>query len=176
MGKRTSAVAGRAWRLLRTALSKPRSLFLDPRAFSPSSLKTRGSGSRSHRLHYSEREFSFDDTPAFSFKVRRSASLRLLPCVTPAVDFADDDDEIFFQKCREMRFLEAAEGREEDDGGSHSESESSSSSLAVSTAEEEEEIDSRAEKFIIEFYEQMKLQDQNSNLECNQTLRRGFSC
>ncbi|KAG0483499.1 hypothetical protein HPP92_011583 [Vanilla planifolia] len=161
--KKTSSVASRAWRLLRFAFLwgrrdrtlKQRSL-IRPRIIKRASY--------SYRLHYSEREFSFDDTPARHFKTHnRSASLgRLLPCITPTAASVADDDEfdegrVLFHSCTEAEDSgdhDRADDDEDDEWGSHA-----SCCTTSSSDVEEEEIDTKAEKFITDFYKQMRLQD-----------------
>ncbi|PKA58382.1 hypothetical protein AXF42_Ash013888 [Apostasia shenzhenica] len=156
-GRRASSVARRAWRLLRLAVhwarkpggtSKHR-LLLNPLVLPCNAIKSpRRRGSC--RVHYSERQFSFNETPDSRFKThRRTASLsRLLPCLAPDVDFdgvgGEEDDE-------DVKFLESGEG--EDDGAGWDSEFSSRSSLSSSSPE----IDLRAERFIEKFYEQMRL-------------------
>ncbi|PKA48403.1 hypothetical protein AXF42_Ash020966 [Apostasia shenzhenica] len=169
--KRHSAVVARAWRILRLALlwARKGGAFKQRLLLDLKNLHPRGASAASNRLRYFERQFSFDETPAFHFKMHRPASLRHLriPCITPAVAFDDDDDEIIFERCREMRFLESRENgddeKDQSDGDGVEEGE-----------ETEDEIDSRAEKFIVEFYEQMKLQRQISYLEYDEMLQRGM--
>lgn len=46
------------------------------------------SSSEDDRLHYGERELSFDKTPIFHVKMYRPTSMRyLIPCISPQVDF-----------------------------------------------------------------------------------------
>ncbi|XP_041022223.1 uncharacterized protein LOC121263416 isoform X3 [Juglans microcarpa x Juglans regia] len=98
------------------------------------------SSRRDDRIHYTERELSFDETPIFHVKMHRPGRLRFhlpnIPCITPQVDFdydfagSDDHDDVY--------------------GYDH---------------EEEDGIDLRAEEFIAKFHEQMKLQRQISYLQ-----------
>ncbi|XP_020582189.1 uncharacterized protein LOC110025855 [Phalaenopsis equestris] len=165
MGKKTPTVACRAWRLLRLPLLWTRKGFdLKPRSLDDDSrlLKLETYPSRC-----SEREFSFDDTPSNQFKKHhRSVSLCLLPCLAPSVDFeGEDEDELFLRKSREdsdeldpgRRMVEAEEDWD-------SQSCWSEAMTEKGEGEEEEEIDSRAEKFITEFYQQIKLQPRFSPL------------
>ena len=131
-------------------------------AFRRSEQKRLRPSARTHseRLHYLERQFSIDETPAFHFKMHRPASLRWISCANPAVDFDDDDDErnyFKWDKEREAR-CDSEEGDEgcvvlDNDGGDQ-----------VEEMRREEEIDSKAEEFIARFYDQMKLQRQISYL------------
>ncbi|XP_072996071.1 uncharacterized protein [Typha latifolia] len=146
--RKSSTFAGRAWRLLRLALLWgrkggvfKRDLLFDLRVSSAALLKRLlkpgGEGDRRmDRIHYGEREFSFEETPAFRFK---TPSMRLprIPCITPAEDFYfDDDDDVSFFK-REEEHLDDREEEEEEE-------------------EEEVGIDVRAEEFIAKFYEQIQ--------------------
>ena len=60
-------------------------------------------------IGYREKEFSFDETPLFNFKMHRPASLRFsLPCIKPQVDFdydfsGDVEDNIVFYQQAEGR-------------------------------------------------------------------------
>ncbi|XP_008451654.2 uncharacterized protein LOC103492886 [Cucumis melo] len=125
----------------------------------PKFIKSLGhSTPRGRHLHYGDHELSFDETPVFHVKMHRPASLRFhFPCITPqAVDFKyefdanaddDDDDDDVSEVCssddeRRSSGYDGGEEREDDD--------------------EENGIDLRAEKFIAEFYEQMKMQRQIS--------------
>ncbi|KAL0927750.1 hypothetical protein M5K25_001957 [Dendrobium thyrsiflorum] len=165
MGKKTSTVAGRAWRLLRLPLLRTRK----GAEWKPRSLDdSRALNSDTYLSHYSEREFSFDDTPSYQSKTHhRSASLCFLPCLTPSVDFESDEDEYvnFFQKSIEKKYLEVEESDEDHTGHLidaeedwDSQTSWSDAALEKGVDEEDQEIDSRAEKFITEFYEKIKLQ------------------
>ncbi|KAF3496014.1 hypothetical protein DY000_02058330 [Brassica cretica] len=91
-----------------------------------------------------EKQLSFDDTPVFNVKMHRPASMRfLLPCIAPPVDF-DYDFELDGQDDTEYV-----------------------RSFGYDNEEEEEElgVDARADEFIANFYEQMKLQRQISCLK-----------
>ncbi|GMI85821.1 hypothetical protein like AT5G38700 [Hibiscus trionum] len=174
MANKHSSIAERAWSFLRLAL-----------------IWTRKSGVLKRRLghytkapphdeisYYNERQLSFDETPIFHVKMhRRSAvgsSMRfLLPCISvEEVDFDYDfgvDDE-----CGEVYGY---------DNGRKSDSTVLSDQLAAEEEQRvgseekgcEEGIDSKAEKFIVQFYEQMKLQRQISYLEYTEMLNRGAS-
>lgn len=112
------------------------------------------------QLHYGEHELSFDETPIFHVKMHRPASLRFhFPCITsPPVDFEYEFD-----------------GDGDSDGDSdevcrYEEGRRSSGYSGDEEKEEEDGIDLRAEKFIAEFYEQMKMQRQISSSQCVQNL------
>ncbi|XP_010921539.2 uncharacterized protein [Elaeis guineensis] len=180
MGKKK----GRAWSLLRLALlwvqkggAFKRGLVFDLRLL-PGYLKSlKPGGGHSDRLHYGEREFSFDETPDFHFK---TPSMRLprLPCITPAADFDNDDDYIFF-KCEKTNEFFDKESKEECsmdrcEGGEDDDDKGINCGELIEV-EEEQGIDSKAEEFIAKFYEEMKLQRQFSLLQYNEMLRRGMS-
>lgn len=104
-------------------------------------------------LVYGDRQFSFDDTPIIHVKMHRPSSLRFkmphIPCIKPHVDFDydfefDDDDD--YVKERRSFLKEKQEDDNDDD---------------------DEGIDLKAEEFIANFYEQMKLQRQISYLQYN---------
>lgn len=161
--KKGSDVGRRAWSFLRLALLwarkggvfKRRLTMVDPRLVIPNLVKCMGYSStaapRHDRLHYKEREFSFDETPIFHFKVHhRSASMRfLLPCIRPtkAVDFEDHeiysrDSNNSYSSCSDIVEEMGYEGCDEKSPYPF----------------EEEGIDLKAEKFIAKFYGEMKLQ------------------
>ncbi|PKU79676.1 uncharacterized protein LOC110098846 [Dendrobium catenatum] len=165
MGKKTSTVAGRAWRLLRLPLLRTRKgAELKPRSLDDS----RALNSDTYISHYSEREFSFDDTPSYQSKTHhRSASLCFLPCLTPTADFESDEDWDSIEK----KYMEVEESDQDLNDHIIDEEEDRDSQTSWSDAtlekvvdEEDQEIDSRAEKFITEFYEKIKLQRHYSPL------------
>lgn len=189
MGKKKAALAGRAWNLLRLALvwvrkggAFKRGSMLDLRLVARSLKSLKPGGRHSDKLSYGEREFSFEETPAFHFK---TPSIRLprLPCITPAADFDRDDNYIFFKREKKNEFfnkefqeecsMDCCEGGE-DDGVDCFDEEGVSCGELIEV-EEEQGIDSKAEEFIAKFYEQMKLQRQVSLLQYNEMLHRGMS-
>ncbi|KAG1371327.1 hypothetical protein COCNU_16G004210 [Cocos nucifera] len=130
-------------------------------------------GGHSDRLHYGEREFSFEETPAFQFK---TPSMRLprLPCITPAVDFDNDDDCILFRHGKKNEcFDKESETECSMDGGEGGRDNDDDEELMG--VEEEQGIDSKADEFIAKFYGQMKLQRQVSLLQYNEMLYRSTS-
>ncbi|XP_020252327.1 uncharacterized protein LOC109829696 [Asparagus officinalis] len=74
----TRALAARAWRLLRLAFNRLRSLCTDHRR-------------RSSRLHYGEHELSFDETPIFRFMRKHPHPFR--SCADSRLDSLYDDGE-----------------------------------------------------------------------------------
>jgi len=170
MKKKKPSVSSRAWRLLRLALlwarkggAFKRGLMLDLRTVLKS-VRARPSS-----VHYLEREFSFDETPLFSFKRRPR-----IPCITPSVDLEDDDDWIYYKK---RDFFRSKEKEEEEEGEEECCSDDGENDCEICELVEEKKgnIDSDAEEFIEKFYEQMKLQRQLSVLRYNEMLRRGMS-
>ncbi|KAK8975155.1 hypothetical protein V6N11_058202 [Hibiscus sabdariffa] len=196
MPKKNGDVARRAWGLLRLALLWARKggvfkrrlmtevrlvpKFLKGLGHSTSTAHTRGD-----RLHYKERQFSFDETPIIDVKaVHRSASMRfLLPCISAgAVDFDRYDDLGIDEYDDEIRRCDSGSSRSystcsdvvgEEEWG-YDGSDEKSPCLYTFPAEEDG-IDSKAEKFIAKFYEQMKLQTQTSDSEYREMLRRAAS-
>ncbi|XVF32860.1 hypothetical protein REPUB_Repub17cG0119100 [Reevesia pubescens] len=194
MPKKNNDVAQRAWSLLRLALLWTRKggvfkrrLMMELRLL-PKFLKGLGHyTTATHRHdqinHYKERELSFDDTPIFHVKMHRPASMRfLLPCISPEeVDFDYDfgideydgvygsyDDsgrKSYSSTSSEDDQEEQGEGEEIKERGYEGCDEKEKSPPAPAYPLEEEGIDSKAEKFIAKFYEQMKLQRQISYLE-----------
>ncbi|WZZ84133.1 hypothetical protein YC2023_104705 [Brassica napus] len=104
-----------------------------------------------------EKQLSFDDTPVFNVKMHRPASMRfLLPCIAPPVDF-DYDFELDGQDDTEyVRSFGY-------DNGSCNEKCDRASPDDHQEEEEELGVDARADEFIANFYEQMKLQRQISS-------------
>ncbi|XP_020597467.1 uncharacterized protein LOC110037214 [Phalaenopsis equestris] len=185
MGKKIKSPAARRrlWHLLHLALLWARKgdafkrLFIELRLL-PSYLKNLRHGNAANRLRYCEREFSFEDTPAFHLKFNRLARI---PCIAPSVSF-DDDEEIFVERSKALRLWAAGAGEEDEHHDDELDAGSSSSMSDLEAVEDgreegdgEIEIDSRAECFIMKFYEQMKLQRQISYLEYNDMLHRGMS-
>ncbi|XP_043719320.1 uncharacterized protein LOC122667165 [Telopea speciosissima] len=204
MGKKKTGFGRRAWNLLRLAFLWGRKgglfrsrLMMDLRLLT-SNIKQ---GLLRHnnyypyspdRIHYRERQFSFDDTPIFHFKMQRPSSVRFrIPCLNPpSVDFDFDfdfDDDLLFNNNNQSdngrkSFLLSGKEEEEDFEDFDSGDDGRRSSAVISCREEllEDddqggEIDLRAEEFIAEFYEQMKLQRQISYLQYHDMLNRGTS-
>ncbi|KAE8723207.1 CTP synthase family protein isoform 1 [Hibiscus syriacus] len=193
--KKNGDFGRRAWRLLRLALLWKRKggvfkrrLMTELRLV-PKFLKGLGHSSTAaaahtcnDRLHYKERQFSFNETPIIDVKaVQRSASMRfLLSCVSAeAVDFDRYDDlgideyddgntSKSYSTCSNI-----VEDEDEEEWGYEGCDEKSS--CVYTFPAEEEGIDSKAEKFIAKFYEEIKLQRQTSDLEYSEMLRRGAS-
>ncbi|KAJ8899087.1 hypothetical protein K2173_010240 [Erythroxylum novogranatense] len=161
MPKRNSDVAHRAWKLLRLALLWARKggifkgrLMMELRV--PKFLTSLGYSTPRGQFFYGERELSFDKTPIFHFKARRPASKWFnIPCLTPQTDFDYDFDEESLEQIGRKSFL--TYGDEEGEYGYEV--------CEVKTPVDEEGIDLRAEKFIAQFYEQIRLQRQISYLE-----------
>ncbi|CAH2039095.1 unnamed protein product [Thlaspi arvense] len=106
---------------------------------------------------YGEKQLSFDETPIFNVRMHRPASMRfLLPCIAPPVDFdydfkldgQDDTDDV-----RSYSY------------GYYDDSCSEKCDGAAKGDQEEKGVDVRAEEFIANFYQQMKLQRQISYLQ-----------
>ncbi|XP_051141892.1 uncharacterized protein LOC127258884 [Andrographis paniculata] len=168
MSKKNSLVARRAWNVLRLALLWGRKgglfrnrLVVNWNVLGETVRKLRHStrhGGAEGALVYGDREFSFDDTPIIRVKMHRPSSMRFklphIPCIKPHVDFDYDfeEDRAYFGGeaselfCRRVSFLK--NGEEEEEEGEEEEC--------------DEGIDLKAEQFIANFYEQMKLQRQKS--------------
>ncbi|KAE8679598.1 CTP synthase family protein isoform 1 [Hibiscus syriacus] len=173
MANKRSSIAGTAWSFLRLAMlslwTRKNGAFKRRVKF----LKRIGHYTKAPRhdeiSYYNGRQLSFDETPIFRSAVASSMRF-LLPCISvEEVDFDYNfgvDDE-----CCEVHGY---------DNGRKGDSTVLSDQLAEAAAAEEEKgceegIDSKAEKFIVEFYEQMKLQRQISYLEYTEMLNRGAS-
>ncbi|KAJ3676283.1 hypothetical protein LUZ60_003695 [Juncus effusus] len=172
--RRSTKITNRAWRLLHIAIlwARKGSVFKLNRVFLQvrqlhllKTLKLKQSR-QSDRRYCAEREFSFDETPAFKFK---TPSLRFLPCIAPDVDNDYDQDEVdflFYKHDKECDNLIEYEKYEYDEREDES----------VDLIEESEEngiaIDQKAEQFITRFHEEMKLQRQMSAIQYYEMLER----
>ncbi|GMI98873.1 hypothetical protein like AT5G38700 [Hibiscus trionum] len=190
--KKNDEVGRRAWRLLRLALFWARKggvfkrrLMMELRLV-PKFLKGLGHSTTVHTCgdrqlqYYKERQFSFDETPIIDVKaVHRSASMRfLLPCISAeAVDFDRyDDSGIDEYGGSNKSYSTCSDIVEEEEEEWGYEGCDEKSPCPYTFPVEEEGIDSKAEKFIAKFYEEMKLQSrQISDLEDKELLRRGAS-
>lgn len=110
-------------------------------------------------IRYGERQLSFDDTPVIHLRMSRPASLRfMIPCIKPEVvdfdyDFGNDDDDVGWGSYGGRRsFLGCKAG----DHGEERENEECEEQGMVEN--EDEGIDVKAEEFIANFYQQIKLQ------------------
>ncbi|WCJ22290.1 hypothetical protein M5689_004385 [Euphorbia peplus] len=168
MATKNSDVGRQAWKILRLALLWARKggvfrrrmveLRVIPK-FLKSLNHTTTANSRSHYF-YGERQLSFDKTPIFHLNMQRPASFRFnIPCITPPqVDFDYD-----FEDHHRVSFLKDREEEEEvlpEEFGNE---------IDV-PVDQENGIDSRAEEFIAQFYQQMKLQRQISYLQYKEML------
>ncbi|GMI66619.1 hypothetical protein like AT5G38700 [Hibiscus trionum] len=190
--KNNDAAAQRAWRLLRLVVLWTRKsgvfkrrLIMELRSV-PKFLKGLGhttaaaSPTPPPQIHFKERQLSFDETPIFHVKMHRPASMRfLLPCISPQeVDFdydfgIDGDDGVYGYDSGSKSISTGAEKEEQ---GREKETEcGNEKSPRNPLPVEEEGIDTKADKFIAQFYEQMKLQRQISYLEYTEMLNRGAS-
>ncbi|KAF8006648.1 hypothetical protein BT93_K0834 [Corymbia citriodora subsp. variegata] len=185
MASGDSTIAHRAWDVLRLALpwgrrggAFRRVLAVKFRLAATRFVESIGGGYRGSmtrdRIRYGERELSFDETPIFRLKMRRpggSAGSRFrlpcIPCISPDVDFeygffdGEKDGEwegkslVADGDGGECGYGERAPGSSEGGGGGG--------------------IDEKAEEFIANFYEQMKLQRQISQLQYTEMLSRATS-
>ncbi|XP_010268054.1 PREDICTED: uncharacterized protein LOC104605126 [Nelumbo nucifera] len=191
MAKKKTDLGRRAWNLLRLVLLWARKggiikrgLMMDLRRLLPNHIKNLcNAADRDSIRPYGERELSFDKTPLFHFKMHRPPSLRFqFPCLNPPHvdfdfdfkgDYLDDIDGICNQGGRNSFLIKADDDeKEEDYGGDWDDTQTSE---MFPCQEEEGNIDLKAEKFIANFYEQIKLQRQISYLQYNEMLTRGAS-
>lgn len=148
-------------------------------------------------LHYGERELSFDDTPVVHVKMYRPSSFRFkmpnIPCIsTPQVNFDydfdchDNDREIYYSyndddhdNVNVQSRKSTLEGADDYTSSNH---EGPDDEYGNSDVCEEinwtphscdDGIDFKAEQFIANFYEQIKLQRQISYLQYNEMISRG---
>ncbi|XVE73398.1 hypothetical protein DITRI_Ditri11bG0114900 [Diplodiscus trichospermus] len=190
MPKKKSDVAERAWRLLRLALLWTRKggvfkrrIMMDQLRLVPKFLKGLGhtTASRHDQIsHYKERELSFDETPILHVKMHRPASMRfLLPCISAEqvdfdYDFGNDEyDGVYGYDSGRKSYSTGSETEEEQEQGEEKECGYEGCDEKSPYPLQEEGIDSKAEKFIANFYEQMKLQRQISYSEYTEMLNRG---
>ncbi|PON61672.1 cotton fiber protein [Parasponia andersonii] len=182
MPKQNNDVARRAWNTLRLALLWARKggvfkrrLMTELRLL-PKFVKSLGHNTprRDRIRYYGERQLSFDKTPIFpALKVNGSSSMRYfhIPCLNPPpVDFD----------------YEFCDGQDDDVyGGAYDKRERGRKSFLINGGDcvdqeddhddhdyEEENIDTRADEFIAQFYEQIKMQRQISYLQYNETPKR----
>lgn len=134
------------------------------------SLRHTANSSRRGALLYGERQLSFEDSPVIHIKMHRPSSLRFklphIPCFNPAqvdfdFDFNDDDDNdnddgFYYDEMARKSFLKSA--NEEEYYGYGEE-------VCEDVNCDDQGIDVKAEEFIANFYEQMKLQRQISYLQ-----------
>ncbi|OIW12984.1 hypothetical protein TanjilG_15433 [Lupinus angustifolius] len=176
MSLKKGNVAHRAWNLVRFSLLWARKggmfrrrVVMDQLRLVPKYLKRLGHTAPPSQINYFERELSFDKTPIFNVKMHRPSSMRFslphIPCINPHVDFDydfnDNGDAIEYDNGRKSaliihneEYYHGYEGCQE---------------IASDEEEHEEGIDERAEEFIAQFYQQMKLQRQISYLQYNET-------
>ncbi|CAN0885405.1 hypothetical protein LINGRAHAP2_LOCUS15115 [Linum grandiflorum] len=176
MGKKDeSNVTNRAWNVLRLALISARKGGVLRRrlVMNLRSLKPAASNSSHHQQQlgfYGERQFSFEKTPLFEFKTqhhRPAASLRfILPCFAPSCK-ADSFDFDLPKECTNDHGEEFEEQSEDQSSSFDSSLEDQDYDDDDDDEEETEGVDSRPDKFIAQFYQQMKLQRQISYLEYN---------
>ncbi|XVF72705.1 hypothetical protein PTKIN_Ptkin12aG0141800 [Pterospermum kingtungense] len=192
MPKKKSDVAQRVWDLLRLALLWTRKggvfkrrVMMELRLV-PKFLKGLGhttTPTPHYQIsHYKERQLSFDETPIFHVKMHRPSSMRfLLPCISPEeVDFdydfgVDEYDGVYRYDSGRKSHSTSSEVEEEDQQEDQGEEECGYEGCDEKSPYplEEEGIDSKAEKFIAKFYEQIKFQRQISYLEYTEMLNRG---
>ncbi|KAK1291908.1 hypothetical protein QJS10_CPB17g01162 [Acorus calamus] len=172
--KKTAAITGRAWHLLRLAFKRGPVLQFHLRVIPNYIRSLRAATARSstdRRIQCGERELSFEETPMFNFGGRHgssSSSMRMLmpriPCINkrPEVEWDFEEEEGFF-------------GREWEEEEMVGEEEEVRVSVGGDREEEMVGIDMRAEEFIERFYEQMKLQRQSSYLQYKEMLQRSVN-
>ena len=185
-------VVHRAWNLLRLSLLWARKggvfrrrLAMELRLV-PKYLKRLGhtTAPQSSKIHYFERELSFDKTPIFHVKMYRPSSMRFhlphIPCINPHVDFdydfEDDNDNVGYEYDNGRKSNALMDAGHHDEECYHGYDGCQEMAYGEEQEQEDEEgIDKRAEEFIAKFYRQMKLQRQISYLQYNGTPTRGTS-
>ncbi|XP_076931845.1 uncharacterized protein LOC143597143 [Bidens hawaiensis] len=145
----------RAWRILRLALLWARKGGVIKKRFMldlSHYLKTLGQSKRGNgALQYGDRQLSFDATPIIHVRMHRPNSMRFqlphIPCINPHVDCKDmfdfDDESDQYSCCEARKSFLIGNGEEYDE-------------------EQEMGIDLKAQQFIDNFYEQLKLQRQHN--------------
>ncbi|KAK7344396.1 hypothetical protein VNO77_13943 [Canavalia gladiata] len=188
MSLKNRGVGHRAWSLLRYSLLWARKGGVLRRRVAmelrlvPKYLKRLGNTTAStSKIHYFERELSFEKTPIFHVKMYRPSSMRFhlphIPCINPHVDFDydfnDDDDNVEYDTGRKSALIDAGD---RDHEFYHCYEGCQEMAHGEQEEEEEQGIDKKAEEFIAKFYQQMKLQRQISLLQYNETPSRDTSC
>lgn len=174
MKMKKSNTASRAWDFLLLAILWARKVSVLKRRFIlnlPKYIKrirhTAASTSRG-ALRYGERQLSFDNTPVVHVKMHRPSSLRFrfphIPCINPPkvdfdYDFALDNDGGLYND--EESFLKSADEIYYGYGDQE---------ICEEDNHQDRGIDMKAEEFIANFYEQMKLQRQISYLRYEERL------
>ncbi|KAK9057231.1 hypothetical protein SSX86_022066 [Deinandra increscens subsp. villosa] len=161
---RSSDVSRRAWNILRLALLWARSKGVVNKRLMLQFIKTsllgqskKGNGA----LYYGDRQLSFDATPIIHVRMHRPNSMRFtlprIPCINPHVAdsttsnhhyyFDDDDDDDDDDQARTSFLIQNGdqESCDHEQGGTG--------------------IDLKAEQFIANFYEQLRLQRQRKHDE-----------
>ncbi|XVF15179.1 hypothetical protein REPUB_Repub09cG0128200 [Reevesia pubescens] len=158
--KKSSLVADKAWNLLRLALLWARKVGVFKRGIN---VKGLGDKAPSDQIHYLERQLSFDKTPDFHVKKDRlTGSMRFLfPCVgskTLEFDYGviagEDGEGVGVYGNHSGRESYLTEEEEEEGGGKYE-----CNGCEKKSQLEEEGIDSRAEKFISEFYDKIRFRN-----------------
>lgn len=185
--KKRTALAGRAWSLVRLAFLWARRGGLFKRGFMADlirkylkNLQLTAATNRDSIGYAGEREFSFDETPLFHSKLKHkstgwsSTRFKYLPaisCINPAVDDDDaqDDPRTIFR----ASFNDIVEDEEISSPRYWEQGEIDGVEESDDNGEEDEEIDAKAEEFIERFYREMRMQRQVSYLEYNEMLKRG---
>ncbi|KAK1428141.1 hypothetical protein QVD17_16969 [Tagetes erecta] len=163
-----SVVSRRAWNLLRLALlwarkggvfvSKKRVMLDLTHLVKSLGQSKKGNGA----LHYGDRQLSFDATPIIHVRMHRPNSMRFrlphIPCINPHVECSDmfDDESDWYSRCEARTSFLLGNGEEFYDEQDESDDENDEQICD----EQGLGIDVKAEQFIANFYEQLKLQRQ----------------
>ncbi|KAK1428140.1 hypothetical protein QVD17_16968 [Tagetes erecta] len=154
----------RAWNLLRLALlwARKGGVFVFKKRvmlYLTHLLKSLGQSKKGNgALHYGDRQLSFDATPIIHVRMHRPSSMRFrlphIPCINPHVECSDvfelDDETDWYSRCAARTSFLIGNGEEYDE---QDDDEQICEEQGVG-------IDIKAEQFISNFYEQLKLQSQ----------------
>ncbi|KAM0064581.1 hypothetical protein Hdeb2414_s0003g00104651 [Helianthus debilis subsp. tardiflorus] len=166
---RSQVVSRRAWQILRLVLlwARKGGVFVVKKKLMhdlSNFVKSHGQSKKGNgALQYGDRQLSFDATPIIHVRMHRPNSMRFrlphIPCINPHVDCSDmfefDDESVRYLCC------EARKSFLIDNGKEYNEEEDEDDDEYDEMCEEQEMgIDVKAEEFITNFYEQLKLQRQ----------------
>ncbi|KAL8214860.1 hypothetical protein R6Q57_004309 [Mikania cordata] len=169
-----SVVTRRAWNLLRLALLWTRKggvfvlnkrLMLDLTHL----VKSLGQSKKGNgALQFGDRQLSFDATPVIHVRMHRPNSMRFrlphIPCINPHADCSDmfefDDESDRYSPFEGRTSFLIANGENCDDDDDDDDDDGKYDRVCE---EQEMGIDLKAEEFIANFYEQLKLQSQAVN-------------
>ncbi|GAB2282217.1 hypothetical protein Dimus_016766 [Dionaea muscipula] len=185
--KRSSNAAQRAWELLRLALLWVRKggLSVELRTLTKCMIKRVNiSSSHTNIKYYREHEYSLDNTPVIHIRrikgrMGGTSGIRMpriiIPCIgmTEEVDSMDDDAYGDGRGFHKSTFLENVADEEEREREENCDEDGGTPDYGEAGLEDDQGIDAKADEFIAKFYEQIKLQRQNSYIQFYDMINRG---